>query len=63
MESRGEGAQVIVKGNLPQLGTWEGAGVPMSRDAANPTHWSAEIELPFALGELSPTGIFEWKYV
>jgi hypothetical protein len=56
-----EGASLVLCGNLPVMGAWEGKGVPMVRSAVDPRMFSCEVELPFERKEFCNTGIFEYK--
>jgi hypothetical protein len=55
------GDTVRINGNLAQMSEWAD-GVPMEQDISDSSVWTITLNLPFAMSDNWPAGLFEFRY-
>jgi hypothetical protein len=53
----------MLTGSLEVMGNWrQGGGIEMTPDQSNPLLWVAVVDLPLAMSDAAPYGLFQFRY-
>ena len=57
-----QGGRVSIRGNLPELGSWNASNIYLQQSPHCVEHWFTTVELPFALGQRAAWNEFVFSY-